>query len=276
MLAQILVQIVVFMAVALPIALAVFVGRERFEATRSDWRSRLRSAGPLIIVLSVVLVLNRWMRQTAPAISRKYGIYATPYFYNLEGEFILVFQAIASQSTTTYFSFVYVYGYTFLLVFPIVAYFVLADTTPFRRLLAAYSFNYAIGIVLYIVIVAYGPRNLIIEGLDTVLYDTRPEYQYLTREVNRNSNVFPSLHTSLATTVAIFAYTTRDEYTAWFPVAVVLAVSVIVSTMYLGIHWAIDVAAGLLLAVLCAYLANRLVGRGTYVDRIVARLSQDR
>lgn len=275
MLAQILAQIVVFLVVALPVSLAVFVGRERFESTRTEWRSRLRSAGPLIVVLSVVLILNRWMRQTAPSISSDYGIHATSTFYRIEGEFILVFQAIASEFATTYFSFVYVYGYTFLLVFPVIAYFVLDDTTPFRRLLAAYSFNYAIGVLVYILVVAYGPRNLMPGSIETVLYDTRPEYQYLTQQVNRNENVFPSLHTSLATTVAIFAYTTREEYTAWLPVAAVLAVSVIVSTMYLGLHWAIDVIAGLVLAVFGVYFANRLVDRGTFADRIVDRLSPD-
>jgi len=93
------------------------------------------------------------------------------------------------------------------------------------------------------------------------LYDTNPEYQYLTREVNTSTNVFPSLHTSLSATVAAFAWQTRSEFPKWLPVAVVLAASVAISTMYLGIHWGIDVTAGLLLAALCVTLSHRLVGR---------------
>jgi len=94
-----------------------------------------------------------------------------------------------------------------------------------------------------------------------MLYDTNPEYQYLTREVNTSTNVFPSLHTSLSATVAAFAWQTRSEFPKWLPVAVVLAASVAISTMYLGIHWGIDVTAGLLLAALCVTLSHRLVGR---------------
>jgi len=70
-----------------------------------------------------------------------------------------------------------------------------------------------------------------------MLCDTNPEYQYLTREVNTSTNVFPSLHTSLSATVAAFAWQTRSEFPKWLPVAVVLAASVAISTMYLGIHW---------------------------------------
>jgi len=99
------------------------------------------------------------------------------------------------------------------------------------------------------------------ELMERMLYDTNPEYQYLTREVNTSTNVFPSLHTSLSATVAAFAWQTRSEFPKWLPVAVVLAASVAISTMYLGIHWGIDVTAGLLLAALCVTLSHRLVGR---------------
>lgn len=259
---EVLIRVVAVVGVLLPISLATLVGRDRLATIRHEWRQRLRSSAPVIVVLLVVLGLNRIMRQLGPELSREFGIHLTETFYSLEGEFVLVFQPIESAALTTYFSVVYVYGYTFLLIFPIVAYFALSDTRPFRRLLTAYALNYAAGLVLYIVVIAYGPRNVMPELLsETALYGTNPEYQHLTREVNRNSNVFPSLHTSLATTVAAMAYTTRSQYPYWVPVAVTLAASVVVSTMYLGMHWAIDVIAGVALAAFCVALSKRLVGR---------------
>ena len=262
MLAEVLTRVAIVVGFLLPVATAVFVGRERLERTVSDLRPRLRSTAPVLALLGVVLVLNRYMRQN----SANTGIHMTDVIRSIEGEFILIFQDIATPTLTDYFSFIYIYGYTFLLIFPAVAYFMLSDTRTFRRLLTAYSLNYAIGVILYILVIAYGPRNLFAGELVTVLYDHNPDVQHLTREVNRNTNVFPSLHTSLSATVAAFAYYTRDQYRKWFPVAVLLAISVIISTMYLAIHWATDVVGGLILAALCVTVSRRVVGRWTLDD----------
>ncbi|WP_306060065.1 phosphatase PAP2 family protein [Natronococcus wangiae] len=267
MLTELLTQVFVVVTIALLVSIAVFVGRERLLETKAAWRSRLRVSAPTIVTLLAVLVLNRIMRQQGEDISGKIGLHMTETFYRLEGEFVLIFQSIATDELTAYFSAIYVYGYTFMLVFPVIAYFALSDTRIFRRLLTAYSLNYVIGLVLYLLVIAYGPRNMMPEEVTvTMLYDNSPEYRHLTREVNSYDNVFPSLHTSLAATVAMFAYQTRSSYPKWFPVAIVLAVSVAISTMYLGIHWGIDVAAGLVLAVTCVALSTHLVDRWSLAE----------
>ncbi|ELY87664.1 PA-phosphatase-like phosphoesterase [Natrialba hulunbeirensis JCM 10989] len=262
MLAQVLTRVALVVALALAVSLVVFVGRERLASLRTEWQPRLRQSAPAFALLVVILGLNRIMRQDGYDISQAYGIHMTEVFYSLEGDFVLLFRSIATPEVTTFFSVAYVYVYAFVLIFPVVAYVALSNTVVLRQLLTAYSLNYVIGLVFYLLVIAYGPRNVMIEGMDaTHLYYASPEYIHLTTEVNQNRNVFPSLHTSLSATVAIFAYMTRDQYRAWFPVAVGLATSVIISTMYLGIHWAIDVVAGLVLAVVCVVLAKRLVGR---------------
>ncbi|TYL35933.1 phosphatidylglycerophosphatase [Natronococcus pandeyae] len=268
MLTEVLTQLVVVVTIALLLSIGLFVGRERLVETTAAWRSRFRASAPAIGVLLVVLLLNRVVRWRGDQISSAVGgIHMTETFYRFEGEFILLFQSIATDELTMYFSAIYIYGYTFMLVFPVVAYFALSDSRIFRRLLTAYSLNYLLGLSLYLLVIAYGPRNVMPEVLEvTMLYDNSPQYQHLTREVNRPTNVFPSLHTSLAAIVAMFAYTTRSSYPKWFPVAVVLAISVAISTMYLGIHWAIDVVAGLALAAICVVLSDHLVGRWSLTE----------
>ncbi|ELY61233.1 phosphatase PAP2 family protein [Natronolimnohabitans innermongolicus] len=264
MLVEVLTRVAIVVGILLPVSLALFIGRERLERTIVELRPRLRICAPYLAVLGLVLILNRVMRQTAPNM----GFHATELIRDIEGDFILIFQEISTPELTAYFSAIYVYGYAFLLIFPGVAYFAMSDTKTFRRLMAAYSLNYAIGVVLYILVIAYGPRNhtIFASELGVMLYEHSPQYQRLTREVNRSVNVFPSLHTSLSATVGIFAYYTRDSYPKWFVVATVIAVSVIISTMYLMIHWAVDVVAGLALAVVCVALANKIVGRWSYDD----------
>jgi PAP2 superfamily. len=137
-------------------------------------------------------------------------------------------------------------------------------------------FNYTLGLVCYTLFIAYGPRNVLPELVDPLLYAPTPEYQLLTREVNHHTNVFPSLHTSLSVTALLLAYRTREVYRRWFAVATVLAVSVVVSTMYLGIHWATDVVIGVGLGWTSVALADRVVGRDRLRDRLPALLSRVR
>ncbi|WP_276253785.1 phosphatase PAP2 family protein [Halomontanus rarus] len=266
MFVQVLLEVIAVVALMLVVATGAVVGRRRIRRTVAEYRLRLRAVAPVLVILATVSMFNGVARQVVPDISWMIGWNLTWEIYDLEGEFILWLQSFATPPVTAYFSFVYIYGYVFVLVFPVVAYFALPDTRPLRELLSAYTLNYVLGLGCYVLVIAYGPRNIMPELVEALMYDTYPRFQHLTRQVNRNTNVFPSLHTSLSVTVAALAYRTRDAYPRWFPIALVLAVSVALSTMYLGIHWAIDVVAGVGLAFISVTLSTRLVGRWSLAD----------
>lgn len=255
----ILADITVFVSIACAIGAVTIVGRSRLSALATEFTPRLKEVGPYLAVLVVVLALNSVVRDFSQQLSWAINLNITDTIAAIEGEFVAVVQSFETELLTEYFSTVYIYGYVFLLVFPLLAYLALSDRKTVKSLIIAYSLNYFIGLALYIIFVAYGPRNYNPELFQNLLYDTNTQYQLLTGEVNTHTNVFPSLHTSLSATVALFAYKTRAEYPYWLIIATLLAVSVIISTMYLGIHWATDVVFGLLLAGTCVYLAERYI-----------------
>lgn len=253
----VLVQIAAIVSVLLFLAALAVIGPRELRASRRRYRERCRAIAPYAVGLGIVLLINRLGRRLGPELSWIIGWNVTGSIYAVEGTFVAELQALASPPLTAYFSFAYIHGYIFLLIFPLLAYFVLEEIEPLHETILAYTFNYGIGLVCYIVFIAYGPRNLMPELVDSLLYTTWPESQFLTTIVNVNSNVFPSLHASLALTVAAMAYRTRGVYPRWWYLAVVLAASVIVATMYLGIHWALDVIAGAALAGISVYAATR-------------------
>lgn len=263
-------QLVLVVMLLLAVASTVIIGRERLIDTRRAFRDRFTAIAPYVGLLAIVLVANKIARDIGPDLSwiigfritgrlhQSDGLLLWPLYPNDTPQVVVWIQSMATPELTAYFAFIYVYGYVFLLVFPLVAYFALSRPEPLRRTMVAYGANYLIGVFCYILFIAYGPRNLIADQAEGLLYSQYAQYQFVTNAVNDETNVFPSLHTSMAVTAALLAWTTRDEYPLWVPISAVFAVSVVISTMYLGIHWATDVIFGILLAWISVKIGTRL------------------
>ncbi|MDS0260600.1 phosphatase PAP2 family protein [Haloarcula sp. S1CR25-12] len=249
-------EVVAVLSLLLTVSLTVVVGRGRLRAAASELPARLRMAAKPIGLLVVVLAINSRVRTTGVDLSWIIGVNITRLIYTLEGTAVATIQSIVPGWLTLYFGYVYVYGYAFLLVFPLLAGMLAAERRLLRQTAVAYAINYTIGMVCYLLFIAYGPRNYMPALVEPLLFDTLPRFQLLTSEVNANTNVFPSLHTSLSVTVALLAIRDHETFPKWTPVAVFLAASIVLSTMVLGIHWATDVVAGSLLAAFSVWVVS--------------------
>ena len=241
------------------VAGVTIVGPRRLYDVPRNLVRYLQESKRYVAALLAVMFVSAIGRAPLQTVSELIGLRLTGYIYAFEGGFVGWVQTFATPELTLYFSWIYVYGYAFLLLFPFIAYAALSTSTTLKRLMLAYTLNYGLGLVMYTLVLAYGPRNVMPDLVTPLLYTFNPEYRALTGEVNVPTNVFPSLHTSLSVTVATFAALTYDEYRAWAPIAAWLAASVVVATMYLGIHWAVDVVAGVVLALGSVYLSYRIV-----------------
>jgi len=250
------------------LSLELIVGRRRVWEFHEQLFDNLRKLAPYVGFLLIILGITSVARDIGPDISWIVGFRLDVAIYAFEGKFVEWIQSYATPVATQYFSLVYIYGYIYILVFPFVAYAMLDDLRSFRILTLAYVLNYVIGLACYVFFIAYGPRNFLVG--ESLLYTTWSQAQMLTSEVNHNTNVFPSLHASLSLTVAFLSLRTRTEYKRWPLVAIPLALSVSFATMYLGIHWATDVVAGAVLAVLS------IKGADLLHDRFEARIERSR
>lgn len=266
-LSSVLYRLGIVLAILIVVVGAIVLRGTDVARFRSEYRQRLRIGLPALVVLGGVLLLNAIFRTAAEELSWLIGFNITGRIYGIEGELVFWIQSFFGASMVGFFSFMYVYGYVLLLVFPLIAYVTLQRLDVFQELTIAYTMNYTIGLICYIFFIAYGPRNLIPELVGAPLYTEYPDVKLLTSVVNRQTNVFPSLHASLSATAMLFAWRTRESLPAWLPIAVFVGSGVIVSTMYLAIHWFIDVLAGLALAGISTWGGIHLHERG-YIQKL--------
>jgi membrane-associated phospholipid phosphatase len=224
-------------------------------------RERARTLAPYLVVIGLMIVVKGQLHDPSVALSKQIDWDITPLLFAVEGYFVAGLQDVTPNLTYPMFSALYMFAYPYLLFVPVVMYFVLPSLRRFKELLVAYTINYAVGFTCYTLFVAYGPRYHLYSVVEQPMYDMYPQTQDLTAEVSANTNVFPSLHASLTVVVMLFAWQARDSYPRWFWISWVLGVGVLLSTMVLGIHWLVDVIAGIVLAVGSVKLASWVVSK---------------
>jgi membrane-associated phospholipid phosphatase len=156
-----------------------------------------------------------------------------------------------------------------VLTLPLVAYVFATNARAVKTLVTAYAVEYLAAIACYTAVFAYGPRNYHrLPGADpsaarveAPLLEAFRSVTRLTARVNVETNVFPSMHAALSITVFLVAVSTHDEFPRWTGVAGVLVASILLSTLYLGVHWVTDLVAGGVLAVGGVVVADRIVSR---------------
>jgi len=257
-----LIVTVLVVAAALAATAALCIDIEQLRRTRAEIDDRLRDLAPYVVATAAFFLAKRATHGHSIRISKALDWDITDGLYAIEGLFVAHLQDLTPNATYDFFSVMYMFGFPFLLVFPLVAYFLLPSGRHLKELLMAYLLNYFIGTLCYTLFIARGPRVRVSDAVAEPMYELYPSTQDLTAAVSSNTNVFPSLHTSLAVAAAIMAWRSREAYPRWFRIATFVATCVVLSTMILGIHWLLDVLAGLVLAVVSVRGASRIVDWG--------------
>jgi len=154
-----------------------------------------------------------------------------------------------------FFVFIYIIIYPFSVLFSLI-YFILDDQKKALKNLAyALVVTYVISLPFYLflpitnVYTYYGTES----ALETVI----PSIEQFFYSTTTHNNCLPSLHTAMVIFLAYCASLTNNKKFAYFNYF--LMVSVLISVIYLSIHWLTDVIAGIIVAFVTIFLLKRYI-----------------
>jgi len=246
--------------VLLLISLIVFLPRgwlSRFTANvRYIMTGQLPWLGLIVVVVVLQLVEVRFIDPLATAVV---GQDFTPVFVSFEDGAVRWFISQWNPTLLTIFVYIYIGIYPFLLWFTPL-FFILTNQ---RRAVKVFALS------LFLIFVIALPFYLFLPITNVYTYYHEPSaLETVIPSVNRffyttttTNNCFPSLHVAMALLIALCVSLTRHRRFQVF--TAVIAAGVIMSVIYLGIHWITDVIGGALIAVSVFFLVKHAV-RGTH------------
>lgn len=174
----------------------------------------------------------------------------------------MAWDRFVTPRTTEWFSFFY-YGYFYLVAIHVLPLLLFGrDSARMRRFSFGFVWLYCVGHVVYTFVPAYGPHAFLSARFGHVLQGGMwwPLVQQTVASVDGSvrTDVFPSLHTAGPTFLALFAFEYRRSGVfrwTWLPTALA-ATQIILATMFLRWHYAVDIVAGILLAVSGIYVSR--------------------
>jgi len=184
--------------------------------------------------------------------------------HRIEGDGVAALQqALRCPPLTWFLGYVYVIVFPCLVIVLLFAFDRLRDRRGLALLLIGYTLNYLIVLPFYLWFPVREVFHFYREDLGTgavrlLLDDIHPVVMQAYRTMSGIDNCFPSFHTSLTVTLALLSWHAGRRRFAWLITA--FAAAIVFSTLYLGIHWLCDVAAGLAVGVV-AYVFARWLSR---------------
>jgi len=174
---------------------------------------------------------------------------------SIENDIVAGFSPYWIPALTLFFVFIYIILYPFTLWYTPFYAIVTKEKQALETLAFSLLFLYIIVLPFYLffpvtnVYIHYqlpSALNMVIPQIETFFYSTTTQ-----------NNCFPSLHTAMSIIITQTILTIdnkRFQYLGYF-----VMVTVIISVLYLCIHWILDVIGGIIVALLALYLSKKTI-----------------
>jgi len=176
---------------------------------------------------------------------------------SMNGAIVEAVQALRTPALDSFFIIIYIYFYIFMLLFTPLLYAVRDDKKHIKQYMLAMLIAYTIMLIFYLVfpVKTTGQSGLI--NAYPVLYSD-PNLLKFVLAFDPLDNCFPSGHVAVPVliTMLLFPIRNHEAYQRFAYFSLIVSILVIISVIYLGIHWEIDVLAGIGTAYFSVWLAR--------------------
>lgn len=237
---------VISLAVAAVVGLFVILGPSRIrkstaiESLKHNWVY----LPILAVVPAAMLAENRYSAYLGTPQTERY----TEWMYDISGQAVrLIQERFERELLTDFFTLFYVWVFTFIMYFTPLLFLVGNERDLLKRYCVAVLFVYMFLIPFYLFFPVKTPATYDPAGIDALLYD-RPYWGRIVTSMDPLDNDFPSGHVALTMTTVLLL-STSERLRRYFLFTAASIVAIVMSVLYLGIHWIPDVFAGFFLAV---------------------------
>jgi membrane-associated phospholipid phosphatase len=187
-------------------------------------------------------------------IALRFGYYDyTALISAINPDFALIFQKGIYSSLTYLMTFTYIIIYPCVMIFTILLLIHYRETDLFKRAALMFSLNYLIAFPFFMLF-NVSTTGATLPGMEPLIYEEFPRICAAITTIDPLDNCFPSLHVAMVFSAFLIIRGTNYRLYKIFTFFAVPAT--IFAVLYLGIHWLIDVLAGIVLAFFTYYLAK--------------------
>lgn len=220
---------------------------------------------PYLILLSTWITIRLVWSWVDSQFSSWYGQDFTPLLYKLEGNFVPELQLKMQNSfLDTYFYIIYVPAFTIIIYIFIFIYMYLDKERIIKMIISSQVIMYLFALPFFIFFPAQAiwttstkyPEYGYSDTIYNKLKEIDPTMHATIQNMNCINDAFPSLHVALPCTVLFVLLLTKQK--KFSIISIPIVISIAISTMYMGIHWFVDVIGGVIFAGIAVYIAYNL------------------
>jgi len=232
----------------------IFFFPRRFFKEKLEIFNLIKSNLPyLLIIIGVVVIHLFEVNVIDPHVTKWIGHDFANNIKNIEGDFVYWFSQNWTPFLVYFFVIIYIAVYSFLLWFSPVYFLLTNHKKALKTLAYGLLLIYIIALPFYLFLPiknVYSHYN-VGSALETVI----PYVESFFYSTTTQNNCLPSLHTAMTILVAYSVSLTENKKLTHF--AYFTMISVIISVIYLSIHWVLDVISGAVLAIGIILILNR-------------------